>query len=126
MVNNVAKLLERLMLVRLSRAVAANEGLSASQYGFRLDRGTIQAIRKVLDMADSAASGATQNRDLCHLLVALDVRNAFNSVLWAAIYKAVRWKHVPAYMILILSSTPIKMEVHCRIPQGSVLTTTGC
>lgn len=84
MINSAAKLMERLVLSRLSRAVAANGGLSDSQYGFRPGRSTIQAINEVLNMADAAASGPTQDRDLC-LLVTLDVRNAFNSVPWAAI-----------------------------------------
>lgn len=74
MVNNEAKLLERLILVRLNRAMAVNSSLLDSQYGFRPGRGTIKAIREVLDMVDVAASGATRDRDL-YLLVALDVRN---------------------------------------------------
>lgn len=103
MVNNVTKLLERLILVRFSKAVAANGGLSDSQYGFRPGRGTIQAIREVLEMADAAASGAFQDRDWC-LLAVLDVRNAFNSAPWTAIDEAVRQKCMPAYMISILRS----------------------
>lgn len=103
MLDNISKLLERLLLARLSMAVAANRALSDNQYGFRQGRGTIQAIEEVLSMADAVASGPTQDRDLL-LLVTLDVRNAFNTVPWAAIVEAMRLKGVPEYMISMMRS----------------------
>lgn len=88
MLNNVAKPLERLILVRLSRAVTTNSGLAGNQFGFCKGKGTVHTIEAVMDVTDAAAKGVTWDRDL-GLMVTLGVRNAFNIVPWNEIDRAV-------------------------------------
>lgn len=130
MLDNVSKLLECRLLVRLSMVVAVNKSLSESQHGFRHGRRAIQAIGEVLSMTDAAVSDPFQHRDLL-LLVTLDVCNAFNTVPWVAIDEVVRQKGVPVYVISIYmknkavlvsdGDTQKEMEVFCGVPQGSFL-----
>lgn len=54
------------------------EQVSEKQYGFRRGKSTLDAIRDVINKAEAAALGPTQYRDLC-AVIAVDVRNAFNS-----------------------------------------------
>lgn len=103
MLNNVAKLIERLVLSRLSRGVVDNDGLAHNQYGFCVGRGTFQAIQEVLDVADAAAAGVTRDRDLC-LMVTLDVCKAFNTAPWKVINSAVLDKRVPNYLTALIRS----------------------
>lgn len=84
MLDNISNLLERLLLARLTMAVAANGALSNNQYDFRQGRGTIQTIEEVLSLTGAATSGPTQDRDLL-LLVILNVRNAINTAHWTTI-----------------------------------------
>lgn len=119
-------------LFTLAELTEAAKGLPSgkadNQYGFRQGRGTIQAFEEVLSLADTAASGPTQDRDLL-LLVTLDVKNAFNTALGAAIDEAVRQKGAPEYMISMMNRavlfddgvTQREIEVLCGVPQGSVL-----
>lgn len=77
MLSNLAKLLERFLLRRLSRAIIANGDYAENQFGLSR-RGTIQALQMVIGLVESAASGARRNKRLC-LMITLDVHNAFNS-----------------------------------------------
>lgn len=74
----MVKVLKRLILNRMSPAISA--ALSPSQFGFRTGRGSTDAIQAVLDIVAGAARRVTQDRHLC-VLVTLDVKNAFNTVL---------------------------------------------
>lgn len=58
LLNNVAKLLERLIHVRLSRGVVAKEGLTCNQHGFRGGRATVHAIKEVLNITEFVTAGA--------------------------------------------------------------------
>lgn len=131
MINNEVKVLERLLLVRLNRAMAAAGDLADNQYGFHVDKGALQAIQEVLEATDVAVKGATRNRYL-YLLIVLDVHNAFNMTPWVAIDKTTRKKKLPGYLVKILRSYMDSKKVivpddkgyefravNCEVPQGS-------
>lgn len=132
MLDTTGKLLERLLLQRLDEHLDSFGGrrLAQNQYGFRKGIGTESAVGKVLELAALAATGPGQ-KDLC-VLVALDVKNAFNTLRWPVIDEALRAKKTPEYLVDILRSwlsdrtllTGAEMAprpVTCGVPQGSVL-----
>lgn len=68
------------MLHRLESAVEESGGLSPYQFGIRRGLSTLDAIGKTMKkMEDAVTQRSTRNRKY-GLLVALDVKNAFNSV----------------------------------------------
>ena len=79
MLDNAGKGLEKFLTVSLRAAVALSGDLSLSQHGFRKGRSTIGAMKDVSEMVSRARQGNHRTKDTC-VLVALDVRNAFNSV----------------------------------------------
>lgn len=132
LIDNIAKLLERLVLARLDRAITDSGGLSDHQYGFRKGRGAVHAINSILETVNIAKSGAGREGRLC-LLVTLDVKNAFNTAPWRAVDCALRGRRIPRYLvrlarsylegreILVPGETEERMTVHAGVPQGSVL-----
>lgn len=131
MLNSTAKLLERLLLIRINQHLDTTGQRSENQYGFRHGRSTEDAIERVIAAARGAATGATQHRDLC-VVVSLDVRNAFNTVPWPRIDAALRSKKVPPYLnrmirsyledrSLLVGEALTARRTTCGVPQGSVL-----
>lgn len=131
MLNSTAKLLERLLLIRLNEHLNSTGQRSDNQFGFRHGRSTEDAIERVIAAARGAAVGATQHRDLC-VVVSLDVRNAFNTVPWPRIDAALRRKKVPPYLnrtirsyledrTLLVGEALTARSTTCGVPQGSVL-----
>ncbi|KAL4104231.1 hypothetical protein QTP88_019540 [Uroleucon formosanum] len=132
MLDTTAKLLERLLLQLLEEHLDAYGGRrrAQNQYGFRNGIGTETAIAKVLELAELAATGPGQ-KNLC-VLVALDVKNAFNTLRWPVIDEALRMKKTPEYLVemfrswlsdrtLLTGEEMAPRSVTCGIPQGSVL-----
>nr|CAH7736980.1 unnamed protein product [Callosobruchus chinensis] len=72
------KLLEHLILGRLVNHIESNDSLSCNQFGFRKGRSTIGAIEKIVAIARQAAVTVNRRKKIC-ALVALDIKNAFNS-----------------------------------------------
>jgi hypothetical protein len=131
MLNSTAKLLERLLLIRLNHHLDSTGQRSDNQYGFRHGRSTEDAIQRVISAARGAAAGATQHRDLC-VAVSLDVSNAFNTVPWPRIDAALRRTKVPPYInriirsyledrTLLVGEARTARRTTCGVPQGSVL-----
>lgn len=58
------------------------------KFGFIKGTGTANTISIVLELANEAAKGVVQDKNLC-ILVTFDVKNAFNSTSWGLIYSAV-------------------------------------
>lgn len=72
MLDTAGKLLERIILQRLSKLIASTGSASPNQFGFMKGRSTEDAINKILDTAKWANSGPSQHQELC-VLVALVV-----------------------------------------------------
>ncbi|KAF0757505.1 Uncharacterized protein FWK35_00017152 [Aphis craccivora] len=133
LLNTPGKLLERLILQRLEEHLDARGGArrSPNQFGFRKGISTESAIESVLSVARRAAASSSRRRELC-VLVTLDVRNAFNSLGWPVIDKALRMKGTPEYLVrflrswlsersLLVGEDRTERPVTCGVPQGSVL-----
>ncbi|KAL0891783.1 hypothetical protein ABMA27_015050 [Loxostege sticticalis] len=79
LLDEVGKLLERIISVRLVQHLErVGPNLSPTQFGFRAERSTVDAILRVRELADAAVdSGGVL------LAVSLDIANAFNTLPWA-------------------------------------------
>ncbi|KAL4111987.1 hypothetical protein QTP88_015840 [Uroleucon formosanum] len=111
-----------------------NDSLSDLQFGFRRGRSTCDTLRCVIEQAERAAWGPACSRYLC-AVVALDVRNAFNSAPWLLIDAALQKRRFPGYLVHLLRSYMgnqillvdggdgdlTRMKVSCGVPQGSVI-----
>ena len=75
MLENLGKVSEKMLKARLRLGVDKAGGLSESQHGFRMQRLTIEAIKKVVAAAHEAWQGSHRSRNAC-VLVTLDVKNA--------------------------------------------------
>lgn len=94
MLDSAGKLLECLVLGKLNQYLDNTGQRSENQYGFRNGRSTVDAIERVLQATQGAATGAVQHRDLC-VAVSLDVKNAFNTAPWRRIDAALRASQIP-------------------------------
>lgn len=117
------------MRVRLNDEWNKAGGYAKRQYGFREKRSTVDALMAVREYARKARAG---NR--IAILVLLDVKNAFNTVRWVDILKALMAKGLPKYLVEMVASylsdriivhegqgAPLAYPVHVGVPQGSVI-----
>lgn len=104
MLDTAGKLLERMLLTRLQTITEGPSGLSSGQHGFRRGRSTLTAISELIAIYDSAQARNHCSRPIV-ALVALDVRNAFNSVKWSEINTALKIRfNIPTYLLRMIAS----------------------
>lgn len=137
MLDTIGKMLERIICVRLDQHLEKEPpGLAENQYGFRRNRSTIDAIKKLTDVASKAIEGTRWmygSKQYC-AVVTFDVKNAFNSAYWPHIIRALEIKNTPPYLVKIISSYlsdrvliydtdegPQNYAITGGVPQGSVL-----
>ena len=96
-------LFERIISVRLEAAIQQVDGLSDNQFGFRKARSTIDAIDKVVSVAENAVSGSWCTKHMC-AIIGLDVRNTFNTARWDKIMLALEDLSVALYLRRVISS----------------------
>lgn len=127
LLDTYGKFLESMIVNRLNKELGV-DGLSANQFGFRRGRSTIDAIHRIYDIADRERRKKPKERRLC-LLLAFDVRNAFNSASWERIIAELERKSIPSYLVRIVKSylnsrkivmDDIHMDMTAGVPQGSV------
>lgn len=127
-IDAIAKLLEYIIKNRLSNELGL-EPFNKDQYGFYKGKSAIQAMEKI-----RIAANESSDKQRFAALVALDVRNAFNSLRWEKIIDEMRKRGLPNYLIELTidyfkersvfyqaEDEVIKVEMHMGVPQGSVL-----
>lgn len=133
LLDTLGKLLERIILNRLTQFTEGETGLSEKQFGFRKGRSTVDAIRTVIEVAERASKKKRCGNRFC-AVVTIDVKNAFNSASWEAIATALHGMRVPHYLCRILksyfqnrilvyetNSGQKSIRVTAGVPQGSIL-----
>lgn len=129
LLNTVGKLFEKIISRRLNRFLEDTGAISEKQYGSRRNRPAIGALKKLQEIVATANGGG-----LVVGMIALDVRNAFNSAPWNGILNSLRAMAVLDYLVSILSKyffdrkvryrnrgATIEFDVNRGVPQGSVL-----
>jgi hypothetical protein len=128
------KLLERIILNRIESMLPEHGNLAEQQYGFRAGRSTLGAVERAIKFAERAKQGTHRTREIC-ALVALDVRNAFNSASWQLILEEINERGLPSYIYKLADSylndryiiatdalgSTEKIKVNSGVPQGSIL-----
>ena len=133
-INVFAKILEAMIERRLREQIKAGGRLHASQYGFRRDRSTIEAMDEVVGSHPKRGNSLARSYNTNHSLHwRLDVKNAFNVARWSVIVEELekRWRidrHlielVRNYLgdrVLIVGAARRCMVLLCVVPQGSIL-----
>lgn len=132
LINDIAKAFERILASRIRTVLEESRCacLSRWQFGFRPGLSTVDAILEVRNFIEEAFL----DREYV-LAVSLDVKNAFNSILWNKIIDALIRKKFPNYLIRLIqdyfSNRSVLFKgcdgrIHSRkvragVPQGSVL-----
>ncbi|KMQ89978.1 reverse transcriptase [Lasius niger] len=132
LLNELGKTFERVLAERIHFWQTSNpdSDVSGSQYGFRKNRSTCDALLLVRQIT----SNAVKNGGFA-FAVSLDISNAFNSIPWRKIRRALRDKGYPIYIQRILdsyfSNRVIRFldkdgrwgtrSMEAGVPQGSVL-----
>lgn len=132
LLGEIGKLFERIIANRLVVHMNRNEesALSPEQFGFRQGKSTVDAIERLKMVTENLTSGGE-----IALATSLDVANAFNSIPWKVIAKALKDKETLIYLYNVLRSyfrdrhivylnhqgEREKFQVTRGVPQGSVL-----
>jgi len=131
LLDEEAKLLERIIAGRLIRHLEqVGPDLHGQQFGFRRGRSTVDAVLCVRALVERPVqeSGVVVG-------VLLDISNAFNSLPWDRIGRALTIHRVPPYLRRVLrdylsgrwleyrdfNQVPVERGVYRGVPQGSVL-----
>lgn len=128
--NTLAKLYEHLIKKRLETELENSGGLAPNQYGFIKGKSTMDAVRRVLEAGRTVKCGGGVQGDRWCVLIALDVKNAFNSASWLEILKQLQERKTSPYLFNIIrdyfSNRAITYDkviktTSAGIPQGSVI-----
>ena len=99
LLDTMGKLLEALILRRMRKILERK--YSDRQYGFRKGRSTVDAILAVLDVVREGKKKTGKRHGFC-AVIALDIRNAFNSARWIDFMRSLIEKGVPEYLLRIV------------------------
>jgi hypothetical protein len=126
LINVLAKTFESLINERLMKELETNKGISDFQFGFRRGRSTVDAVNRVIKIAEAAKRNKKGN-----VLILIDVKNAFNSASWKKIMEKLEKLKISKYLTNViadyLNERHILLErdtyrkIGGGVPQGSVL-----
>ena len=97
MLDIAGKLFERIIYATLQGTIHRVGDLSDNQYHFWKGRATIVATSRVVEKTSNAINSSPFTKRMC-AVIALDVRNAFNSAKWHNIMLAIENLEVLLYM----------------------------
>lgn len=123
LINVFAKLLEKLIISRLTYYMVTNSKANCKQFGFKQQTSTIQAIHNALEQINKHKS----NNE--HVIVAsLDIKSAFDNAWWPAIFHRLRTIDCPKniYNILLSYITNRKVQINFADVSVNKITTRGC
>ncbi|KMQ91006.1 reverse transcriptase [Lasius niger] len=131
LLDEAGKILERIICDRIVWHLARKgPNLDEDQYGLRVGRSTIDAVKRVRSIAESVMEEGG-----VLLAVSLDISNAFNTLPWRRVGAALEYHQVPPYLIAMVrdyfrdrkvtyynrDAERTERRMSCGVPQGSVL-----
>lgn len=123
-----AKVLEHIVHNRLSEEWEQLGGFATNQFGFRKGRSTTDALMALRDLLVSV-----RVRKRKSILILIDIKNAFNSLVWPVIVKSLVDKGISRYLVnliisyfknrklVYLGNKLIIKDIYAGVPQGSIL-----
>ena len=81
--------------------LVGENGLSKDMFGFRKGRSTVDATQVVVNIATNARKGTGKRKGFC-VLIGIDIRNAFNTMMWNICIEAMMRKKVPGYLLRMI------------------------
>ena len=130
LIDVLGKVLETILVMRLTREMEDRAPLSEMQHGFRKGRSAVDAMQQVTKIVKKITEKAAQHKGVC-ALITLDIENAFNTARWDNIVKELERKKISSYLIRIIKSYltnravviggTVTLRTTCGVPQGSVL-----
>lgn len=127
------KILEYIIVDRCRTEMTGR--LSEYQYGFRPGRSTVDAVQRVKEMV----SVAKEEKNWC-VMIAIDIRNAFNTAPWPGIIEASSRLGIPPYLLnvfidylsdreIVIDDTSLFMSKgshrdQCWVPKCGICSTT--
>lgn len=126
LLDTAGKLLERLIKNRMEKEFEEKNVLAENQHGYRKKKSTITAMAKIKQVKELA-----KRKELCCVMITIDVKNAFNSAKWKEIIASLTQARISRPLIEIIQSylqdRYLQKEngelynVTSGVPQGSVL-----
>lgn len=130
LLNEAGKLFERVIVTTINEYLRDANALSENQFGFRAKRSTLDAILRLRAFAEGHVSEGG-----VVIAVGIDISNAFNSLPWRVIRRAMMTMGFPSYLYKIISEylrnrrivyidcfgNRIERQLSCGVPQGSML-----
>ncbi|XP_076660107.1 uncharacterized protein LOC143363394 [Halictus rubicundus] len=127
-IDAMAKLLECILKKRFLQELG-EESFDQNQYGFTKGKSTLQPMEKIREAANE-----TSRKQRYAGMIALDIRNAFNTLSWEAIITEMKRRNLPEYLVSITNNyfrgrtaiyqteeVPVKIDMQMGVPQNSVL-----
>lgn len=118
LIDEIAKTLERIIDFRLATRIKAQGGISTRQFGFLPQKTTMDAILRVKDIVTKAK---THHR-LCALL-GLDISNAFNTLDWNSIIRALDRFELSTYLHSMVRSYLSDRQIRYDLSNGQTYST---
>ena len=97
------KIMEGMVAERINGEMREKGDLNERQYGFRVGRSMIGAMEEVMGIVQNATCKAAQHKKFC-ALVAIDIRNAFNTARWSGILGEMRNRGIGEQLVELVRS----------------------
>ncbi|XP_076301802.1 uncharacterized protein LOC143219879 [Lasioglossum baleicum] len=106
-INAIAKLFEYVLKGRFTRHLGVNP-FDDKQFGFTKGKSTVHAMSDVRKIVRSGI-----NRQRYSVMVALDIKNAFNTLRWNQILEELEKRKVPNYLFKIIENYFRNRKIQC-------------
>ncbi|KAG5882700.1 hypothetical protein JTB14_011335 [Gonioctena quinquepunctata] len=126
LLSELGKMLERIIISKIQKAIPANRLISDNQFGFLKEKSTVDAIKHMIGHIDT--------QDKHHLVVYIGIKGAFNNMWWPTLLKFLHEVDIPAELVALLNNylkdrkiryqsnlEQIEKILTKRCPQGSAL-----
>lgn len=99
LINVMGKLLEKLIIGRLSHLMSTDRTFSENQYGFRAQTSTTHALRDAFGLVTRAKAAGKQV-----IAISLDIQAAFDNAWWPAIFHRLKAVNCPSNLYMLIVS----------------------
>ncbi|KAG5890674.1 hypothetical protein JTB14_011640 [Gonioctena quinquepunctata] len=96
LLSELGKMLERIIISKIQKAIPANRLISDNQFGFSKEKSTVDAIKHMLGHIDT--------HDKHHLVVFIDIKGAFNNMWWPFLLKFLHEVDIPTQLVALLNN----------------------